>query len=80
MTGNVPRDPEHYWPTTHAKQRKKYRGIEWEEVSEAIREGRLHNQGENETCVFINQTGDGMIYVACNHVSGAIATVAWYDE
>ena len=80
MTDKVPRDPSEYWPTTHCKQRRKYRGIEWEQVSTAIREGRLHNDGGTETCVFINETSEGLLYVACNHVSGAIATVAWYDE
>jgi len=80
MTSNVPRDPEHYWPTEHAVLRRRRRGIDWEQVSDAIQDGRLHNQGENETCVFINETSEGLLYVAANHVSGAIATVAWYDE
>lgn len=80
MTSEVPRDPGHYFPTEHAVLRRRRRGIDWEQVSTAIKEGRLHNQDENETCVFINPTGEGLLYVACNHVTGAITTVAWYDE
>jgi hypothetical protein len=80
MTSNVPRDPEHYFPTEHAVLRKRRRGINWEQVSDAITEGRVHNRDANETCVFIHNTSDGMLYVAANHVTGAIATVAWYDQ
>jgi len=80
MTSNVPRDPEHYWPTEHAVLRKRKRGVEWNHVSTAIKQGRLHNKGENDTCVFTYLTDEGLLYVSTNHESGAITTVAWYDE
>jgi hypothetical protein len=79
MTSNVPRDPEFYWPTEHAVLRKRKRGIDWNTVSDAIKTGRLHNQDANKTCVFIKNTAEGIVYVAANHESGAIATVAWYE-
>ena len=80
MTSEVPRDPGHYFPTEHAVLRRRRRGIDWEQVSDAIRDGRLHNQGENETCVFTYLTDEALLYVSANHESGAITTVAWYDE
>lgn len=76
---NVPRDPSTYWPTEHAVIRKKMRGISWDAVSDAIANGRLHNEGNNNTCVFIHPTEQGLLYVTANHENGAIATVAWYE-
>jgi len=75
----VPRNPEEYYPTEHAVLRKKKRGIEWGNVSEAISNGRLNNEHENNQCVFTKQFDDRLLYVAANYEQGAITSV-WAEH
>jgi hypothetical protein len=75
----VSRDPEEYWPTDRAVLRKKKRGIEWANVSEAISNGRVNKEGSDDTCVFTKQFDDRLLYVAANFEQGAIASV-WAEH
>ena len=70
---NIPRDPGHYSPTLHASQRRRDRGLEWEEVSEAIQHGEVSESWSKEDCfVFYTESCTAVANVEC----GDILTVA----
>lgn len=73
---SVPRDPEHYHPTIHAKDQRRHRGIDWLDVSEAIQEGEIRNSHEPECKLFVHECGHAHpVGVVANVETGEIVTV-----
>lgn len=70
---SVPRDPEHYYPSQHATIRKRERGIEWADVSEAIANGTVTESinGENQVLFYTES-----VTAVANPECGEIITVA----
>ena len=75
---SVPRDAGYYHPTGHAKQRRKYRDIDWEFVALTIEEGEVRKSHKTNCRVFRKefQTVDPVKVIA-NIETGEIVTVCW---
>jgi len=55
MNNEISRNPSDYSPTTHAKQRVRYRGIAWADISETIRTGDLVQSHKDDCWLFIQR-------------------------
>jgi len=77
----IPREPDYYWPSTHAKQRRRDRGIQWEWVAHTIENGRVHPSVQDDCRVIMERIEDKneLLQVVANVESGEIVTVAWYE-
>ena len=78
MSG-ISRDPSHYSPTTHAKQQRKHRGIDWQYVAETIKEGSINPSPKDDCVLFIQEfiSEKKPIGVVANYVDGVIITVEY---
>jgi len=76
---SVPREPDHYHPTTHCIDRVKQRDINWEFVSQTIQHGTVKNS-HREGCKLFIQDFQGLsdpVGVVANVETGHILTVEW---
>jgi len=78
----VPRDPEHYSPSTHSKQQRRWRNIEWRQVAEAIQEGNVKNATGKDTYLFVHDKReyDDPLGVVVDSADGQIVTVEWRHD
>lgn len=76
---DVPRDPGHYYPSDHAVQRAKERGIDWEDVAQAIAEGEIRQTHEPDRTLFVEEIAvdDERVGVVAHPQDGEIVTVEW---
>jgi len=78
----VNRDPGHYWPSLHAQQQQRYRGIDWVDVSETIANGKMKYSHKENCKLFIKEFAhyDDPVGVVANYDNGEILTVEYrYD-
>ena len=80
---NIPRDPEHYWPTDHAVIRAKRRSIDTELFAEIITDGvtQLAKNGHPQHR-FIKEFEhyEEPIALVANVESGAVVTTFYYTD
>jgi len=76
---SVPREPKHYFPSVHAIDRAKARGIDWDIVSKTIQEGEIKKSHKDGCRLFVKdyQHTDNPVGVVANIESGEILTVQW---
>jgi len=79
---SLSRDPSEYHPSEHATVRKRTRNIEWEWVSNAIANGRIHPGLDENRRVFTDwvESRRGVLKVVVETTTGTIVTVAWYAD
>jgi hypothetical protein len=78
---DIPRNPEHYWPSIHAVQQSKDREIPWEQVSETIETGNTHDAYKADCVQFRKHYPDEEypLNVVANIENGQIVTVMWRE-
>lgn len=76
---SVPREPKHYFPSVHAIDRAKARGIDWDIVSKTIQDGEIKKSHKDGCRLFVRdyQHTDNPVGVVANIESGEILTVQW---
>lgn len=74
----VERDPEHYYPSDHAVNRAKQRGIDWPLVASTIKDGEVKPSHKDGCYLFIEEFEfvDRPVGVVVAE-SGEIVTVEW---
>jgi hypothetical protein len=75
----IPRDPEFYHPSEHARIRKRERDMSWDKVSNTIQNGRVKNaKGENcKLFVAEYEQDENPVGVMANVDNGEIITVQY---
>jgi hypothetical protein len=76
---DVPRQPEFYYPSTHATLRKKERNIPWQKVSKTIANGRIKDSPKEDCKIFVKQfERDTLpVGVVADYECGEIITIEW---
>lgn len=76
---SVPREPKHYFPSVHAIDRAKARGIDWDIVSKTIQDGEIKKSHKDGCRLFVKdyQHTDNPVGVVANIETGEILTVQW---
>jgi len=79
---DVSRKPDYYRPTTHCKQQRKHRGIDWSTVVKTITDGIVKNSHKENCCLFVRDFHytDKPVGVVVNYVEGVILTVEFRQE
>lgn len=78
MSADVPRNAEHYWPSIHAKDQRRYRGIDWPDVSATLQHGTVKNSHEEDCKLFVRDCGYARpVGVVANVETGEIVTIEY---
>lgn len=79
---NIPRNPNFYYPSTHAVQQQKHRDIRWELIAETIRTGELKGSHKENCELFVKDFThtNHPVGVVANYVEGEVITVEWRYE
>lgn len=73
---SISRNPSDFSPTTHAKQQRKHRNIDWDAVADAIQEGEVKQSHKDDCVIFVHDCGyTDPVGVVANVVEGAILTI-----
>lgn len=72
----ISRDPSDYRPSDHCKQRVRYRGIAWDDVSETIQHGEVYPSRRDDcyACVKHFDHLQHPVKVVVNPVQGVVIT------
>jgi len=78
----VSRNPEDYWPSNHAYNRSRQRGIDWPLVASTIKDGQLKESHKDGCKLFVEDYHftDDPVGVVANVDSGEIITVEWRTD
>ena len=82
-TKYVPRDPSHYRLSMHAAQRRKNRGITFEQIANTIESGIVQEaKGGHPTVEFVHvpMGSDEAVGVVANAADGTVKTCYWAYE
>ena len=50
----ISRNPSDFYPSVHAQDQRKWRGIKWEDVSTTIEDGDVYQTGYGERVLIVN--------------------------
>jgi len=76
---DIPRNPEFYYPSRHARIRKKEREIPWQKVTKTLKHGNVKNANGEHCKMFVChfEKDEYPVAVVANVDIGEIVTVEW---
>jgi len=77
----IPRNPEHYTLTLHAKQQRRHRDIHLQYIEETIKDGEIKNSHKKNCVLFVRDfiSKDDPVGVVVDYTTGDILTVEYRE-